>query len=63
MVRSSAPDTGSGNLLAFAVSAFVALLAIAVLVALFLTPRSDPDIARDAVKSAKVMLTFDQEPA
>ncbi len=48
MVRSSAPDTGSGNLLAFAVSAFVALLAIAVLVALFLTPRSDPDIARDS---------------
>ena len=48
MARSSAPDTGSGNLLAFAVNAFVALLAITVLVALLLTPRSDPDIARDS---------------
>lgn len=47
MARLSAPDTGSGNLLAFAVNAFVALLAITVLVALLLTPRSDPDIARD----------------
>lgn len=47
MASPSAPDSGSSNLLAFAVNAFVALLAIAALVALFLTPRSDPDIARD----------------
>ncbi|MDG4595364.1 MAG: hypothetical protein P9F75_06675 [Candidatus Contendobacter sp.] len=47
MASPSAPDSGSSSLLAFAVNAFVVLLAIAVLAALFMAPRSDPDIARE----------------
>ncbi len=48
MARSSAPDSGSSSLLAFAVNALVVLLAITVAATFFLAPRSDPDIAGDS---------------